>query len=131
MQDIQAQSDTRQVAVHRVGIKDLQLPIRVLQKDQHTQTTIATLALSVELSHNERGAHMSRFVEELDEWRERAWSPLSVELLLDDVRRPALVGHFSGKLWLLLPALGAAAGRGMHLGLHHYLHGGGDGNVLS
>lgn len=87
MQDIQAQSDTRQVAVQRVGIKDLQLPIRVLQKDQQTQTAIATLALSVELSHNERGTHMSRFVEVLDEWRERAWSPLSVELLLGDVRR--------------------------------------------
>jgi GTP cyclohydrolase I len=87
MQDVQAQPDARQVAVQRVGIKDLHLPIRVLQRDGHTQPVVATIALSVDLSPRDKGTHMSRFVELLEEWREQAWSAQAIERLLADARR--------------------------------------------
>ena len=87
MQDVQAQPDARQVAVQRVGIKDLHLPIRVLQRDGHTQPVTATIALSVDLSSHDKGTHMSRFVELLEEWREQGWSARAIERLLADARR--------------------------------------------
>ena len=87
MQDVQAQPDARQVAVQRVGIKDIQLPIQVLQKDGRTQPAIASISLSVDLSPDDKGTHMSRFVELLEDWREQAWSARDIERLLNDVRR--------------------------------------------
>ena len=87
MQDVQALPDARQVPVQRVGIKDLHLPIRVLQQDGCTQPVTATIALSVDLSPHDKGTHMSRFVELLEEWREQGWSARAIERLLADARR--------------------------------------------
>lgn len=69
MKDVQNQPDTRQITIDKVGVRDLRYPIVVLDRENETQSTIATLTMSVELPHHFKGTHMSRFVECLEEHR--------------------------------------------------------------
>jgi len=63
MIDVQKQEDTREVPLKKVGIKDLKWPIKVMDKEQGIQHTVGKLTLSVDLPAEQRGTHMSRFVE--------------------------------------------------------------------
>ena len=70
MPDVQASSDSRQVAIDKVGVKDVTYPIRLLVPESHgggTQTTVANIAMYVSLPHYQKGTHMSRFLEVLNE----------------------------------------------------------------
>lgn len=64
--DVQATPDTRQIPIDKVGIKDIRHPVRVRDRSQGEQHTIATFNMFVELPHNFKGTHMSRFVEILN-----------------------------------------------------------------
>lgn len=63
--DVQNQTDSRQIPLNRVGIADLKYPIRVLDKANSRQNVVATISLTVDLPHEYRGTHLSRFVEAL------------------------------------------------------------------
>jgi len=65
LKDTQNEPDHRQIAIDRVGIKNLKFPMRVRDKAHEMQDTIATLTLTVDLPHHFKGTHMSRFVEAL------------------------------------------------------------------
>src|SRR5438067_3166447 len=67
LKDTQSEADFRKIAIDRVGVKNLRYPIRVLDKARDTQSTIATVALTVDLPHHYKGTHMSRFIEVLNE----------------------------------------------------------------
>src|SRR6476659_9123257 len=69
MHDIQNQTDHRQIAIDKVGVCDLQYPIVVLDRENQRQSTIARLAMSVNLPHEFKGTHMSRFIETLNAHR--------------------------------------------------------------
>ena len=71
--DIQSQYDDRNIPLDRVGIKGLRWPITVLRKKGGTQDTVATVNMYVNLPHNFRGTHMSRFAEVLNEYRGSDW----------------------------------------------------------
>lgn len=64
--DVQGAPDTRRLPVDQVGIKDIRHPVRVKDKSRGEQHTIATFNMYVELPHNFKGTHMSRFVEILN-----------------------------------------------------------------
>lgn len=64
--DVQATPDTRQIPIDKVGIKDIRHPVRVKDRGQGDQHTIAQFNMYVELPHNFKGTHMSRFVEILN-----------------------------------------------------------------
>jgi GTP cyclohydrolase I len=64
--DIQGSADTRRLAIDKVGIKDIRHPVRVKDRSQGEQHTIAHFNMYVELPHNFKGTHMSRFVEILN-----------------------------------------------------------------
>jgi len=64
--DVQSSADTRHIAIEKVGIKDIRHPIRVKDRSQGEQHTIATFNMYVDLPHNFKGTHMSRFVEILN-----------------------------------------------------------------
>ena len=66
--DTQSQRDSRKIAIDRVGIKDLRYPMQVRDKAHAIQHTIATVTLTVDLPHQFKGTHMSRFVEVLNEF---------------------------------------------------------------
>ncbi|VAX10989.1 GTP cyclohydrolase I type 2 [hydrothermal vent metagenome] len=61
--DIQSSEDSRRIAINKVGIKDIRHPIRIKDRNEGEQHTIATFNMYVNLPHNFKGTHMSRFVE--------------------------------------------------------------------
>ena len=67
MEDVQASLDTRQIPINRVGIKDIQHPITVQNRDGSKSSSIATFSMSVSLPHDQKGTHMSRFIQMLNE----------------------------------------------------------------
>ncbi len=64
VEDVQGRADTRQIAINRVGIKDIRHPVRVKDRTAGEQHTVATFNMYVNLPHNFKGTHMSRFVED-------------------------------------------------------------------
>lgn len=66
--DVQASPDLRQLPVQMVGIKDIRHPVRVKDRSQGEQHTIAQFNMYVELPHNFKGTHMSRFIEILNNY---------------------------------------------------------------
>jgi len=70
IEDVQGRPDSRQLPINRVGIKDIRHPIRVTDRSSGEQHTVATFAMYVQLPHNFKGTHMSRFVEILHHERE-------------------------------------------------------------
>ncbi len=64
--DVQNSADTRQIPINKVGIKDIRHPVRVRDRADGEQHTIATFNMYVNLPHNFKGTHMSRFVEILN-----------------------------------------------------------------
>jgi GTP cyclohydrolase I len=92
--DVQSSADTRQIAINKVGIKSIRHPIKVRDKSEGTQHTVATFNMYVGLPHNFKGTHMSRFVEILNS-HERAISVENFPVMLQDmiVRLEAESGH--------------------------------------
>jgi len=67
MQDIQALADDREISLDRVGVAGLKHPIVVLDRTSEKQRTIGTIEMSVSLPREQKGTHMSRFVEALND----------------------------------------------------------------
>ena len=63
MIDIQNTSDTREVPLEKVGVKNVKYPLQVLDKAKNIQNTTASVNLFVNLPHNFKGTHMSRFIQ--------------------------------------------------------------------
>jgi len=64
--DIQSNPDHRQLPINKVGIKNIRHPVRVMDRSGGEQHTIANINMYVNLPHNFKGTHMSRFVELLN-----------------------------------------------------------------
>ena len=69
MKDIQNERDYRNIAINKVGIKDLKYPVTVLDRNRGKQHTVASINMYVDLPHEYKGTHMSRFVEMLHLFR--------------------------------------------------------------
>lgn len=69
MPDMQQSADTRKIAIDKVGVKGVRYPIVVLDKNHASQHTVADVNMYVELPHQFKGTHMSRFVEILNHYR--------------------------------------------------------------
>lgn len=65
MKDVQSERDHRNIPIDKVGIKNLRYPIRVKDRRDGSQSTIASINMYVDLPHKYKGTHMSRFVEML------------------------------------------------------------------
>lgn len=70
VEDVQSRADTRRIPINRVGIKEISHPVRVKDRSAGEQHTIARFNMYVNLPHNFKGTHMSRFVEVLHGERE-------------------------------------------------------------
>jgi GTP cyclohydrolase I len=93
VEDVQARSDTRRLAVNRVGIKEIRHPVRVRDRSEGEQHTIATFNMYVGLPHNFKGTHMSRFVEALHAEREISVESFRAMLAAVTARLEADTGH--------------------------------------
>ena len=96
MPDVQASRDVRRIAIDRVGVKDVTYPIRLRTKDGGEQTTVASINMYVALPDHQKGTHMSRFLEVLNE---QTCEPLTPQKIPEIVRAiceklNAEVAHF-------------------------------------
>jgi GTP cyclohydrolase I len=64
--DVQGSADSRRIAIDKVGIKDIRHPVRVRDRSDGEQNTVANFDMYVYLPHNFKGTHMSRFVQILN-----------------------------------------------------------------
>ncbi len=86
MKDVASERDNRGVDLAQVGIKDLHLAILVRQRDGKMARVRGQVDASVELPHHERGTHMSRFVEILNNWSRKAVAGAEMEEILEELR---------------------------------------------
>ena len=61
--DVQADRDSRKLAIDQVGIKAIRHPVRIMERAGGVQHTVANFNMYVGLPHQFKGTHMSRFVE--------------------------------------------------------------------
>jgi GTP cyclohydrolase I len=92
--DVQSSQDTRKIPIDKVGIKAIKHPIRIKERNGSEQHTIAEFNMYVDLPHNFKGTHMSRFVQTLNE-HEREISVDTFKLMLSEMtkRLEAQSGH--------------------------------------
>jgi len=83
--DVQSSEDTRQIAINKVGINDIRHPVRIKDRSGGEQHTVATFNMYVNLPHNFKGTHMSRFVEILNSHE----NEIGVESFIDMLREMA------------------------------------------
>ncbi len=62
--------DDRNIAIDKVGIKNLKIPVVIQDRANGRQHTVADINFFVDLPHNFKGTHMSRFVEILNEYQD-------------------------------------------------------------
>lgn len=66
IEDVQGRADPRHLAINKVGICDIRHPVSIAQRIGGQQSTIATFGMYVNLPHEFKGTHMSRFVQILN-----------------------------------------------------------------
>lgn len=86
MKDVQSQKDHRRIDIDKVGVKDIRYPITVLDQAKGKQRTVANVNMYVNLPHQYKGTHMSRFIEILSEYR-REISPENLPKILKEMKR--------------------------------------------
>jgi GTP cyclohydrolase I len=92
--DVQGSADLRRIPINKVGIKEIFHPVRVRDRSGGEQSTIASFDMYVNLPHDFKGTHMSRFVEILNN-HEREISVKSFRHMLNELteRLDADAGH--------------------------------------
>lgn len=66
LEDVQARADERGIVLDRVGVAGVKRPVMVPDTSGGKQPTIAEITLSVSLAADTKGAHLSRFMEALE-----------------------------------------------------------------
>ena len=69
--DTQSEIDPRNLPIQRVGVKGLRYPMQILNSMGETVPTVGTFTMTVGLPGDQKGTHMSRFVELLEALPER------------------------------------------------------------
>jgi GTP cyclohydrolase IB len=100
MIDIQNQPDYRKIPIDKVGIKGLKYPVKVLDKTTGLQSTVAEISMYVDLPHQCKGTHMSRFVEILHLFRTKV-SLESLTNILEDMKE--ILGAESSHIEITFP----------------------------
>lgn len=84
--DVQSTQDGRNIAIDRVGVRGVSLPI-VIEGKNGPQHTVATLTMTVALPADQKGTHMSRFIALMDELREPINEAVMCKLIVDMLER--------------------------------------------
>ena len=96
MPDVQASADHRHVAIDRVGVKDVVYPMKLATRDGGEQSTVASINMYVALPQEQKGTHMSRFLEVLNEHKCSPFSPQDIPAITRTIkeRLQAEEAHF-------------------------------------
>jgi len=79
--DVQSSADDRRLPIQQVGVRGVRYPV-IVQTEHGTQPSVAEFTMTVALSAEQKGTHMSRFIALLDESR----TPLSAASLAQILR---------------------------------------------
>lgn len=82
MIDVQNMKDERGIEIQRVGLKDVHLPFQIRMKNGELQQVHGNVTISVNLPHQFKGTHLSRFMELLMLWSEKPISGKEIRQLL-------------------------------------------------
>lgn len=77
--DVQSIRDYRGIDIQRVGVKNVEIPLNIIQKDSNQQMVTANVTLTVDLPSQFKGTHMSRFIEVLNDWRNKKLLSIDIE----------------------------------------------------
>lgn len=107
MPDVQSSKDARNVAIDRVGVKEIVYPIRLRTPDGGEQTTVATINMYVSLPHYQKGTHMSRFLEVLNEQTSEPVTPDRIPQITRAIRERlnAETAHFEASFTYFIKKL--------------------------
>ena len=96
MEDVQGKLDHRGIPIQRVGVSQIRLPVKIETQDGGFQSVLATIRMTVDLPHEYKGTHMSRFLEVMHPWSDRVMSSRSVSEILGEMRQrlQAETAHF-------------------------------------
>lgn len=86
MEDVQARHDERGIAIDFAGVTGLRYPATVPLRDGSKQEVACTVSLAAGVLHTDKGTHMSRFLEALQD-HTADLSPAHARPLLDDLYR--------------------------------------------
>lgn len=86
MRDVASEGDQRGVDLAQVGVKELDLPLMIREKQGGLARVLGRIDAAVALPHFERGTHMSRIVEILNRWSRKAVSGAEIETMLAEMR---------------------------------------------
>jgi len=87
MKDVQNQGDSRGIEIQKVGIKGLELPLKIQRKNADDIVIYSTATVGVSLPAHYKGTHMSRFVEVLNEWRQNRNLGLDIKGCVEEVAK--------------------------------------------
>src|SRR5690625_6134385 len=99
MPDVQSRGDTRQITIHKVGVRRVRYPFNI-EIDGQAQPTVADWEMTVALPAEEKGTHMSRFIALLEEHRNQrvdltAYCEMATQMLdLLDARQGEICAEF-------------------------------------
>lgn len=92
MPDLQQSPDSRNIAIDKVGVKDIRYPIEVLDQQRERQHTVARVNMYVDLPEHFKGTHMSRFIEVLNLYRGEI-SVENMETILAEMKKRLEAGR--------------------------------------
>ena len=86
LRDVQNLADKRGIDIQKVGIKDVDVPLIIQRKGQDNQVVYAKAQICASLDMNYKGTHMSRFMEILNEWREKELLGVDIKGCLEAIQ---------------------------------------------
>ena len=90
MNDVQNQTDKRNIDIQKVGVKDVEIPLVIQRKLKNgavdTQRVYAKAKMSVSLNRQFKGTHMSRFIEILNDYRKKNLVGVDIKEMLTCIK---------------------------------------------
>ena len=91
IKDVQNQKDFRNIPIQKVGVKDVEIPLKIERKSKGSapelERVFARAKMSVSLTSEFKGTHMSRFIEVLNKYRDENLLTSTIEKILFDVKQ--------------------------------------------
>lgn len=86
LQDVQNLLDDRGIEIQKVGIKNVDVPLIIQRKGFDNQVVYAKAQICASLAKDYKGTHMSRFMEILNEWREKELLGVDIKGCLEAIQ---------------------------------------------
>lgn len=84
--DMQHSIDTRGIGLWKVGVRQVEIPLRVQRRDGEIQTVNAVTSMGVDCEKSSKGVNMSRFMVQLVQWSRSHVFGLDLKDFLHDMR---------------------------------------------